>query len=59
MEWNPAEYFNLAYFGDGWISIRLDLGDNDWDALAGWLQKSWSAVAPARLRQAHAISDEF
>lgn len=47
---NDADrYFRPAYFGDGWIGIRLDLGDTDWDAVGEWLARSWRAVAPKRL----------
>jgi phosphoribosylglycinamide formyltransferase-1 len=28
-------YYRPAYFGDGWIGIRLDLGDTDWDHIEG------------------------
>ena len=52
-------YFRPAYFGDGWIGIRLDLGDNDWDGIADWLSKSWSAIAPPKLRGKFAVADEF
>ncbi len=56
---DPDRYYRPAYFGDGWIGVRLDLGDNDWDHIAEWLRKSWIAVAPPKLRKAHAIADEF
>lgn len=46
---DPARYYRPAYFGDGWIGIRLDLDDTDWDAVADWLARSWRAVAPKRL----------
>ena len=52
-------YFRPAYFGDGWIGIRLDVGDNDWDAIADWLAKSWAAVAPQKLKRAASVADEF
>ena len=52
-------YFRPAYFGDGWIGIRLDIGDNDWDAIADWLAKSWAAVAPQKLKRATSVADEF
>ena len=29
IETDPDRYYRPAYFGDGWIAIRLDLGDND------------------------------
>jgi phosphoribosylglycinamide formyltransferase 1 len=59
IEHDADRYYRPAYFGDGWIAIRLDLGDNDWDAIADWLRKSWMAVAPAKLRQSFSIADEF
>jgi formyltetrahydrofolate-dependent phosphoribosylglycinamide formyltransferase len=49
IENDPARYYRPAYFGDGWIGIRLDLGDTDWDAIADWLERSWRSVAPGRL----------
>jgi phosphoribosylglycinamide formyltransferase 1 len=42
-------YYRPPYFGDGWIGIRLDLGDNDWDHIGEWLSRSWRAVAPKKL----------
>ena len=27
-------YYRPAYFGYGWVSIRLDLGDTDWDHIS-------------------------
>ena len=42
-------YYRPAYFGDGWIGIRLDLGDTDWYHIGEWLSKSWRAVAPRKL----------
>ncbi len=46
---DPDRYYRPAYFGDGWIGIRLDLGDTDWEGIADWLQRSWRSVAPKRL----------
>lgn len=59
IEHDADRYYRPAYFGDGWIAIRLDLGDNEWDAIADWLRKSWMAVAPAKLRQSFSVADEF
>ena len=57
---NDAErYFRPAYFGDGWIGIRLDLGDTDWDAIADWLARSWRAVAPKKLTALISAADQF
>jgi phosphoribosylglycinamide formyltransferase 1 len=59
IEQDPQRYYRPAYFGDGWVGIRLDLGENDWDHIGEWLKKSWLAIAPAKVRRAHDIADEF
>lgn len=51
IEQAPDRYYRPAYFGDGWIGIRLDLGNNDWDHVGDWLTRSWRAVAPRRLAE--------
>jgi phosphoribosylglycinamide formyltransferase 1 len=56
---DPDVYYRPAYFGDGWIAMRLDLGNVDWDHVGDWLRKSWIAVAPTKLRQSFSIADEF
>lgn len=52
-------YYRPAYFGDGWVGIRLDLGDTDWDHISEWLAKSWAAVAPKRLTKLMDVAGEF
>ncbi len=52
-------YYRPAYFGDGWIGIRLDLGDTDWDHIGEWLAKSWRAVAPKKLTKMMDVVGEF
>ncbi len=59
IEQDEARYYRPAYFGDGWVGIRLDLGDTDWDAIAGWLERSWLVVAPARLGKLMRVAGEF
>lgn len=59
IELDPDRYYRPAYFGDGWIGIRLDLGDTDWDAVAEWLRKSWLAVAPKKLAGLMGAAEEF
>lgn len=59
IEQDEARYFRPAYYGDGWLGIRLDLGDTDWDAIADWLGRSWRAVAPRKLTKLLDLSDEF
>jgi hypothetical protein len=59
IESDAERYYRPAYFGDGWVGIRLDLGDTDWDAVADWLAKSWRAVAPRKLTRMLDVIDEF
>lgn len=59
IERDAQRFDRPAYFGDGWIAIRLDLGDTDWDSIADWLQRSWRAVAPKRLTALMDAADEF
>lgn len=51
IEADPDLYYKPAYYGpSGWIAIRLDRPHTDWDHIASWLRKSWSLVAPKKLR---------
>lgn len=59
IESDSARYYRPPYFGDGWIGIRLDLGDTDWDAIESWLSRSWRAVAPKRLTALMDAADQF
>ena len=59
IEMDEDRYYRPAYFGDGWVGIRLDLGDTDWDAIGEWLRKSWLAVAPKKLAGLMGIADQF
>ena len=59
IEHDPDRYYRPAYFGDGWIAIRLDLGDSNWTDIADWLSKSWHAVAPKRLTRLADIATQF
>lgn len=56
---DEARYYRPAYFGDGWVGIRLDLGDTDWDAIGEWLARSWRSVAPKRLTSLLDATEEF
>ncbi|KPL66973.1 phosphoribosylglycinamide formyltransferase [Erythrobacter sp. SG61-1L] len=49
IEHDENRYYRPAYFGDGWIGLRLDLGDTDWDEVAERLAASWHSVAPKKL----------
>jgi phosphoribosylglycinamide formyltransferase-1 len=59
IELDEDRYYRPAYFGDGWVGVRLDLGDTDWDAIGDWLRKSWLAVAPKKLAGLMGIAEEF
>lgn len=52
-------YYRPAYFGDGWVGIRLDLGDTDWEHIGDWIAKSWRAVAPKKLTKLMDIAADF
>ena len=56
IENDPDLYYRPAYFGSaGWIGIRLDRGDVDWNHVGDWLLRSWRASAPRRLGELMAI----
>ena len=56
---DPDRYYRPAYFGDGWVAIRLDLGDTDWDHIGEWTAKSWRAVAPKKLTKLMDVAAQF
>jgi phosphoribosylglycinamide formyltransferase-1 len=56
---DAERYYRPAYFGDGWVGIRLDLGDTDWDHIGDWIAKSWRAVAPKKLTRLMDVAGEF
>ena len=59
IENDPERYYRPAYFGDGWIAIRLDRGGVDWDRIAAWLERSWRSVAPKKLTGLMDVADDF
>ena len=60
IEQAPDRYYRPAYLGpSGWIGIRMDTGETDWDHVAEWLRKSWALSAPKRLQATVSVSDEF
>jgi phosphoribosylglycinamide formyltransferase-1 len=47
---DARRFFVPAYVGArGWIGVRLDIGDVDWDEIAGFVRVSYRLVAPKRL----------
>ena len=60
IEAEPDIYFRPAYYGPSdWIGIALDRPRVDWDHVAGWLQRSWLAMAPPRLTKLARAAEEF
>ena len=59
IEMDEARYYRPPYFGDGWIGVRLDLGDTDWDAIGEWLARSWRSVAPKKLTALMDLANQF
>ena len=50
IEMDPDCYFSPPYLGpSGWVAMRLDRDDTDWDRVADRIAASWEMVAPRRL----------
>jgi len=46
----PRRFYMPAYIGSrGWVGLRLDTGDIDWDEVAELAAHSYRLVAPKRL----------
>ena len=51
VEADPDSYFVPPYLGPaGWIGLRVDTADVDWEHVAHRIQSSWEMVAPSKLR---------
>ena len=60
IEAQPDIYYWPKYYGaSGWLAIRLNRRDVDWDHVAEWLERSWRACAPPRLTKLLRAADEF
>ena len=60
IEAHPDVYYWPKYYGaSGWLAIRLNRRDVDWDQVAEWLERSWRACAPPRLTKMMRIAEEF
>lgn len=47
---DPERFFTPPYLGPrGWVGLRLDLADLDWDEVARLVTCSYGLVAPRRL----------
>ena len=50
IELDPDCYFSPPYLGpSGWVAMRLDRDDTDWDRVGDRIATSWKMVAPRRL----------
>lgn len=53
IEADPDCYFSPPYLGpSGWVAMRLDRDDVDWDQVGDRIAQSWELVAPRRLLEA-------
>jgi predicted DNA-binding protein (MmcQ/YjbR family) len=47
---DPTRFYLPAYIGPrGWVGLRLDLGEVDWEEVADFVVDSYRLVAPQRL----------
>lgn len=47
---DPARFYLPAYIGPkGWVGLRLDAGEVDWEEVAGLIVDSYRLVAPKKL----------
>jgi hypothetical protein len=50
---DPASFFAPAYLGSrGWVAIRLDLDEVDWDVVAELARRAYQNTAPRKLAAA-------
>jgi hypothetical protein len=47
---DPESFFVPAYLGSkGWIAIRLDLDEVDWDTVSDLARRAFQSIAPRKL----------
>jgi phosphoribosylglycinamide formyltransferase 1 len=60
IEAQPDNYYWPKYYGaSGWLGVKLNRRDVDWDQVAAWLERSWRACAPPRMTKLMRASEEF
>ena len=53
VEEDPDTYWVPAFVGrHGWLGIRLDLEEPDWEQVAEFIRDAWLLAAPKKVRQA-------
>jgi hypothetical protein len=49
---DPDHFWVPAFIGrHGWVGLRLDLDEPDWDAVAALLRDAWRLAAPKRVQR--------
>ncbi|WP_294172807.1 phosphoribosylglycinamide formyltransferase [uncultured Sphingomonas sp.] len=60
IEAQPDIYYWPKYYGaSGWLALKLNRRDVDWEQVAEWLERSWRACAPPRLTKLMRAASEF
>jgi len=60
IEAQPDIYYWPKYYGaSGWLGVKLNRRDVDWDQVRDWLERSWRACAPPRLTKLMRAADQF
>lgn len=60
IEAQPEIYYWPKYYGaSGWLGLKLNRREVDWDQVREWLERSWRACAPPRLTKLMRAADEF
>ena len=60
IEAQPDVYYWPKYYGaSGWLGLKLNRRDVDWDQVRDWLERSWRACAPKRLTRLIDVADQF
>jgi phosphoribosylglycinamide formyltransferase-1 len=60
IEAQPDVYYWPKYYGaSGWLGVKLNRRDVDWEQVGEWLERSWRACAPPRLTKLMRAADEF
>ena len=60
IEAQPDIYYWPKYYGaSGWLGMKLNRRDVDWDQVSEWLERSWRICAPPRLTKLIRAAEEF
>jgi phosphoribosylglycinamide formyltransferase-1 len=60
IEAQPDIYYWPKYYGaGGWLGLKLNRRDVDWDQVAEWLERSWRTAAPPRLTKLMDFADRL